>query len=123
MNKERRCSVKKTWAVQVQSRRKGQLIQSDSQTTWKMLCIHTPQMSHCKKPVPFLKIKCSGSTKLLLIVMTRSLAPNSHMFLVKVSHCLKLKGCPKSFMFRSIVVMTMMANPIQNSTKKPLKSA
>lgn len=59
---------------------------------------------------------------MVLPTMTKSLSASCHVFAVKSAHTRTLKGYPVSLMFLSIVVITMIASPIQNNTKNPLKS-
>ena len=63
-----------------------------------------------------------GRHKAVLDAMAKSTRPSSNIFSLNSAHCLICKGYPVSVKFRSIDVMTMMASPIQNKTKKPRKS-
>ena len=79
-------------------------------------------MAHRRIPLLALKSFCNGRLIIVLATMAMSLRPNCHVLAVNKAQGRTLKGRPVSLIFLSIVVMTMIASPIQNKTKKPLKS-
>jgi hypothetical protein len=114
--------VKNTCAVQVHLNMNGQLTHSMSHPASNVLYRTTPSPDQRKRPEVF-RIACwKGTARPVLVTMTKSLKPSCHVFAVIPRHGLARIGLPVSLRFRSPVVITSIASPIQNSTKKPLKS-
>ena len=115
------CRVKNTCAVHVQLSMKGQLTHNASHDAWQILCIGIPSLDHFVS-LPWRKRICNGNVKLPLKTIAASLTASCQKFAVNTCHGRTVIGLPVSFIFRRPVVMAMIARPIQNRTKKPLKS-
>ena len=81
-----------------------------------------PPVDHRSAPELFLNIFCKGTLNPVLDTIARSLKASCQVLAVNSAHGRTRKGYPVSLMLLNIVVRTMMAKPIQNKTKNPLKS-
>lgn len=81
-----------------------------------------PAFSHHNHLLLFRNSLCRGKLKEVLTIMAPSLSANCQTLSVNRAQTPTRKGKPVSLIFRNMVVMTMIASPIQNKTKKPRKS-
>ncbi len=73
-----------------------------------------PPLPQLRKPLLRLKKRCSGKLIAVLATMAPSLRASCQVFAVRRLQTLTRIGFPVSLMFRNMVVMTIIANPIQN---------
>jgi hypothetical protein len=119
------CSSRYTCDVHVHSSANGTATQKASHTTWYTLCRAMPPRAHVHAlPAGARRTSsvCSGTATAVDATISTSAMARCHSLVANSVQMCTRKGEPVSLMLRRIVVMAMMASPIQKRLKKPWKS-